>query len=294
METNNIFSAGFWENIWQQKDQYQKQKNSIAGWNNRAEEYYHNVASPSGHKRVQETLSFLNTYGLLKEKLRILDIGSGPGNFTLAFAALGHEVVALDPAEEMLGVLKEKLQEKPELQQLVTTVAADWHTLSLNEYDWLGQFDLVFASLTPGVSNPATLIKAMQASRKYVFLSLFAGERELSAINEISHQLLGEPFQKSNNDALLPFIWLYTKGYRPALHFAHWEHNLYQTADEAVYGIGKMLGTRLEITSQVEQFIREYVEKHLDDHGYFSEQRKSTAAMLLWDVNKTCLTLAGS
>jgi len=48
----------------------------------------------------------------LQPPCRILDVGAGTGRVSLPLAAAGYTVVATDPCEEMLAVLKEKAQQQ--------------------------------------------------------------------------------------------------------------------------------------------------------------------------------------
>ncbi|MCR3921331.1 MAG: methyltransferase domain-containing protein [Firmicutes bacterium] len=290
-----LFDLNFWDKIWNAVDwevgESEETEKKLAAWSRRAQEYFDNVASPSGQRRIQDTLDFLDVYNVLQPNLRILDLGCGPGNFTLAFAERGHEVVALDPVPKMIGILEEKLNERPNLKPLVTTVIADWVTVSLEDYGWQNHFDLVFVSMTPGVRNPATLTKAMAASRQNLFLSLFAGPRHLEATDTIYKKVHGAPYNNPSRDALLPLNWLYTHGYRPVVHYTHWDREHQQTIEQAVSDIKKHLAVRMQLTTQVEQLIENHVRVNASPDGIFTDRKGSTAAMLLWDIDKKCLAL---
>lgn len=297
MDTSILFDTTFWESAWHQAneaDQERKQAQKATDvWNRRAKSYDKNVNTHSGNKRVEEALSFLDGYGVLSKKLRILDLGCGPGNFTMAFAERGHEVVALDPAEEMVATLEKKLLQRPDLQPLVKTVVADWIPLVIGDYGWENHFDLVFASMTPGVQDVATLEKVMQVSRQYVYLSRFSGSRTQPSVRAIWEHFHDRPYYSQSLDILFPLNWLYAAAYQPAMHFARWERQHAQPAAEAVEEIRNVLSLRMDITEKEEQVIAAYVDGHVGGDGLFRETKGATSAMLLWHVEKKVLTRLG-
>ncbi|MCW3490106.1 class I SAM-dependent methyltransferase [Dethiobacter alkaliphilus] len=297
MDTTTLFDSSFWESAWNEAieaDQERKRaKKSVDVWNRRAKNYDKNVDTDSGNRRVEEALAFLDTYGVMSEKLRILDLGCGPGNFTMAFAERGHQVVALDPAEEMLTILREKLAKRPDLEPLVKTVGDDWIPLVPQEYGWDNNFDLVFASMTPGVQDVTTLEKVMQVSGGYVYLSRFSGPRIHPSVQAVWEHFNDKPYYSQSLDILFPLNWLYAEGYKPAMHFARWERQHEQPAQEALEEMRNVLSLRMDIDRQVEQVMAQYVEAHSDENGLLSETKGATSAMLLWHVDKRVLTKGG-
>lgn len=297
METSVLFDASYWEAAWHEANRQDRErageKKAIDVWNRRAASYDKNADSVSGTARIREALAFLGSYGVLQRKLKILDLGSGPGNFTLALAERGHHVTALDPAGKMLQAIEEKLEMRPDLKPLISTVHADWIPLSLDDYNWSGYFDLVFASMTPGVRDVATLEKAMKASGQYVYLSRFAGARTQSSVEAVWSIFHGSPYTSRSLDILFPLNWLYAKGYRPALHFARWEREHSQNVEEAVDEIMNILALRMDTDKRVEAAVRRYIISGADENGMFTEVKGATSAMLLWDVGGKVMTRLG-
>jgi ubiquinone/menaquinone biosynthesis C-methylase UbiE len=71
-----------------------------------------------------------------KEKLRILDIGTGPGFFTINLSALGHDVTGIDVSREMVVVAKENAEEQG--------VKCDFKVMNANQIEYPDNtFDLI-------------------------------------------------------------------------------------------------------------------------------------------------------
>ncbi len=222
---------------------------------------------------------------MLDKELRILDIGCGPGHFTVELARRGHIVHALDPAENMLGMLGTKITGQPELEARINPVHADWKQLELRDLGWEGHFDLVFASMTPGIHDVNTLIKAMRASVGLVYLSRFSGPRLMPSLDAVWQTLYGTSYYSRSMDIFFPLNWLYTSGYRPAVRYNGWEREHRQTREEAVQEVLDILSTRTEINRQVEEAVHARVAEVVQN-GLVVEKKGATAAMLLWRTDK--------
>jgi SAM-dependent methyltransferase len=285
-----VFTIEFWEKAWQDAAAgdaaVEIERSAAEVWNRRAASY----EADTGQERVKEALAFLDNYGVLEGRLKVLDLGCGPGAFTEAFAERGHQVVALDPAEKMLEKLEARLAARPELKPLVRPVLADWVPLRLEEYGWDGYFDLVFASMTPAVRDAAMLRKTMQAAAGCVYLSRFAGPRLQPSVDAVWQKFSGRQYYRQSLDIYYVLNWLYAGGWRPVAHYSRWEREHRQPVGEAVATILDVLAMRLEVDGRVAAAVEEYVAARSQD-GYFAERKGATSGMLLWDVGKKILPL---
>ncbi|MDC7219277.1 MAG: methyltransferase domain-containing protein [Spirochaetales bacterium] len=66
--------------------------------------------TPSGKFEMEQTLSFI--LPLLKSSDRILDLGGGPGRYTVALAELGYKVNLADLSEELLVEARKRIAER--------------------------------------------------------------------------------------------------------------------------------------------------------------------------------------
>ena len=91
--------------------------------------------------------------------LRILDIGGGLGQLSVALAKLGHQVVYNDISQQMLAAAK-KLAEEEGVLDKITWYQQPYQTL---KDAGLGQFDLVMShALIEWLSEPELLIADLQ------------------------------------------------------------------------------------------------------------------------------------
>ena len=73
-----------------------------------------------------------------KQKLRILDIGTGPGFFTIILTSLGHKVTGIDVTPNMLSAAKENAS--------LHNIECDFRLMNANNLDFPdGEFDLVIS-----------------------------------------------------------------------------------------------------------------------------------------------------
>ncbi|MCQ2452736.1 MAG: class I SAM-dependent methyltransferase, partial [Oscillospiraceae bacterium] len=71
-------------------------------WTERAHSYSRQNIAEMNDWRREAWRSLILKYAPEKDRLRILDIGTGPGFFAINLALAGHEVTAVDVTEHML------------------------------------------------------------------------------------------------------------------------------------------------------------------------------------------------
>ncbi len=294
---SEIFDPQFWEDKWKKAarlGEKRSNKEKIEKWNERADNFNINVSTPSGQVRIQETIKFLEEYGALEKAPEatkyILDIGCGPGHYAIEFARRGYRVYALDPAEKMIEKLKEKMsQERAEVCERITPMVEDWLELDIYEQGFSKIFDLVFSSMSPATQDVNNLKKAIECSKKYCYISAFAGSPFRKSITTLLERHLGEE-KTLHLDIFYPLNWLYSSGYKPVLCFNDWNRLHRQPKEEAKAEIKKMLEMFIEVDEKIDKDIEEYVETH-EEEGYLTEEKGATSGMILFDVNGECCNL---
>lgn len=256
---------------------------NTSSWNKRAENYAKNSADEKYREMQNKVFQFLEFYGVKLSELKILDLGCGPGNYTIPLAEKAAEVWALDPASSMLDILEARAKAR-KLNNIIY-VNKGWEEICLNAEGWVGKFDLVFASMTPGINNPETLEKAMRASRNYCYLSHFAGERR-NNLQEILWPRLSAtaiPWANQSMDIIYPLNYLYALGYFPALSFinSHWVHN--ETTIKTTEKLLDWLSGFIDITVEIQEKVLAFVQEQ-EKEGLVREVGEANTGMIMWTV----------
>lgn len=283
---DKVRQAEFWEELWNKSDPQGKQPidrdKSIAMWNNRARRFAQNTANNQDNiARRELVFRFLADCGVELEGATVLDIGSGPGNYALPMAKVAKEVVVLDPAPNMLEIVK-KRAEASGLSN-ISYISTPWEDIDLDALRWRGKFDLVFASVVPGVKDVPTLAKMIAASRKYCYLSKFAGERKNNIQHKIWQRLMGKSRNLHSMDVFLPWNLLYTWGYFPNTRFvaSNWENQ--EPVDLMEQRMCDWFARFDDLPANYRQVIREVLEEEALD-GMVKEEVKSHLGLMVWHV----------
>lgn len=284
----NLLSPGFWDQEWERF----RQRNAIAGqkkkpaheyWNMRAENFARaTIESSSNRERVAQVFSFLNYFDILRPGISILDIGSGPGSFSIPFAEMGFDVVALDPAEKMLELLQRNIPAG--LPGKIETVNALWEDFDVTREGLEGKFDLVFASMCPGIHTLQSIEKMLLCSRNWCYISAFSGSRKYPLHDQIFNRLFNENYRNWFNDIIFPFNLVYSLGYQPAIRFLNTKSKVSQPALVFKDEIMEIINGRSPITPEIESIIDRVIAEH-SDNGLLEQQVLSVVGMMTW--NKT-------
>ncbi len=214
----------------------------------------------------------------------MLDIGAGPGNFALPMAARVRQVTALEPAEGMVRILRRRRQARGSSNLRVVRRA--WGEVELERERWVGAFDLVFASMSPGVDGPEALEKMNRASRRFCYLSGWSGELWGPwglARRELWPLLFGEPQGPYPHDVLYVFGLLYARGFRPELRFRWRQNSRDLEAEEAERELGLLFERYTPLTEAVRRRIGRYVRERTLE-GRFRQEAAQCQGLLLWEA----------
>lgn len=255
-------------------------------WNRRAQSYAQHAQSEASRARKDWVLDWLDAVGALSPGGRVLDIGAGPGGYALPLAARAAEVVALEPAEGMCAILAERIRRGGVGN--IQVVQSTWEEADLSTRGWQKTFDLVFASMSPGVSSPETLEKMLAASRGWCYLSGWSGSRWGRwglAQEELWPGIFGEALGDYPSDVLYPFGLLYALGYRPTLRFERPEVHLEMAAADAVAGLVEHFDRYVAVDTNVRRIIEDYVTRSSSGaDGLFRQDFLTCQGFMIWRV----------
>mgnify|MGYP000125132571 CR=1 FL=1 len=214
----------------------------------------------------------------------MLDIGAGPGTFALPLACRVREVVALEPAAGMTAILSRRIRRRG-LSNL-RVVERSWQDIEPQAEDWTASFDLVLASMSPGLSGPEDLENMVRASRRFCYLSGWSGTlwgRWGRARGELWPRLFDEPAGGYPNDILYPFGLLYALGFRPELRFRWVDIELDLTAAEAREELRRFFERYAAPSTRLRRRIAAYVRKY-SRSGRFRQSSRQCQGFMLWEV----------
>jgi ubiquinone/menaquinone biosynthesis C-methylase UbiE len=186
---------------------------------------------------------------------RVLDIGAGPGTLAIPFAQKAAHVTAVEPAEGMCSVMREKMAEFG--TKNISIVQKRWEDVDV-EKDLEPPYDVVIASFSLGMPDIRAAIEKMtQASSRYVYLYHFAGETSWDRQwQELWPRLHGRAYQPGPKCDVLYNV-LYQMGIYPHIRTFRLEHNQrYSTLDEAVAALAPQAQAE---TGEQRAILREYL-----------------------------------
>jgi predicted O-methyltransferase YrrM len=290
--TNPTEDPSFWARSWVQaaerspvarRDRYSPTE-EVEHWNRRAESYAQRSGSPASRSHRASLLRWLASRGALRAGYRVLDIGAGPGAFALPMAARVREVTALEPASAMAAILEKKRAARG--LRNIRLVGKGWQQVDPDREGWAGRFDLVFASMSPGIDGPQALARMNRASRRFCFLSGWSGPLWGMwglARCELWPRLFGEQAGNYPNDILFPFGLLYASGLRPELRFQWRESRQDLPQTQAEEELRRLFARYASLTPRVRRVIADYVRERTRS-GRFRQVYRLCQGFLFWEL----------
>ncbi|NLW91325.1 MAG: class I SAM-dependent methyltransferase [Syntrophomonadaceae bacterium] len=278
-----LTSASEWNKMWQE---FRTANATVSGkkndqgefWDRRADSFANNTIKSRDTSRVDRVFGFLRGHGALDQNIRILDIGSGPGSFAIPFATLGNQVTALDPSRRMLDLFAQSVPDH--LKDNIETIEGIWEDIDPVSRGWTGCYDLVFASMCPGINEQSLIEKMMICSRQWCYISAFSGPRHFEVYDEIFQTVAGHPYPNHFNDIIFHFNLIYALGYKPVIQFVESSFVQKETVENIQKEVYRLLP---EATGKSESVIEEVIARHTID-GEVHQQVSSTVGMMLWRV----------
>jgi len=250
-------------------------------WNKRSVSYARNMEQDRRQKKTDQILEFLDECGFEPDGAKVLDIGCGPGTLSLPLSRMGADVTSLDISSGMLDRLKDSVKQE---SLPINIIECSWWTADIDEFGFRNEFDLVIASMTPGIKDAENFDRMMTCSKKFCYYSNFLRREEDKAYRDIRSSILGESSENNMNGGMnFPFMYLYLAGYRPSVKINHaeWkeEASWQETADRAIDFIGR----GRDFDDETKQKIMDYYQNAATDGMYLSESDVYTG-MMVWEV----------
>lgn len=249
-------------------------------WNKRSLSYARNMEKDRRQKKTDDILGFLDECGFDHEGARVLDIGCGPGTLSLPLSKLGADVTALDISSGMLDRLKDAVKQE---SLPIDIIECSWWTADIDELGFRNEFDLVIASMTPGIRDGENFDRMMACSKKLCYYSNFLRRGEDKAYSEIRSSILGERSENNMNGLTFPFMYLYLSGYRPSVRISHLERKEETSWEEAADRAIDFIGRGSDLDDGTKERIMAYYQNASVD-GIYSSESDSYTGMMVWEV----------
>jgi len=286
MTLQQMRQVQFWEKLWELSDPTREKRkelreSSIRHWKKRAQSFAHNTENERNESRRQAVFKFLKDCGVELKGATILDIGAGPGNYAVPMAREAKEVVALDPAVAMLEIIRERAAR--EGLDNISYCSEPWEEVDLDRLGWRRKFDLVFASVSPGVRDVSDLKRMMEASRGYCYLSKFAGQRRNNIQDKIWERLFEQPRINDSMELYLPWNLLYSLGYYPDTKFIPSSWFNVEPIEQVEQRMVNWFANFKGLPPNYRETVRRVLEEEAVD-GMVREEVETTFGLMVWKV----------
>jgi SAM-dependent methyltransferase len=227
-------------------------------------------------------LNLLSSKNMLTSDTTALDVGCGTGVYSIALASRIKTVAGVDIAPTMIAYGRERV-EALNLSN-VTFSVLDWEKADIDSLGFRGKFDLVFAHMTPAVSDFSSFDKMHLCSRAYCAMAKPA--RRQNAVQEAVHALVGIDENNSGHpdDSIIhAFSYLWLRGCSPEITYRteHW-HSVKTVEDAADWYINRSK-LQKDLTSGEEQAVRAYLHS-ISENGMVTETTSTTIITMLWHI----------
>ncbi|WP_371378482.1 class I SAM-dependent methyltransferase [Sporomusa aerivorans] len=279
----------FWTDAWQEVRETSSQAPSYGNkegwqqfWNTYAE--LHALRNRQSRSIYNAVVDGLIADGVISAFSEVLDIGCGPGTYTLPLATKARHVTGLDTAGQMLAMLRsESIHEG--LTCRLTPRQGDWL-----DFPSEPAYDVVFAANTAAINDYDSLMKMNDVSRGVCCLIGFAGTYHIKVRTLLWEHLMGTPPEHAAFDIQYPFNILYQERYLPNIKFYSYRERYRETLAymiEYYTSYFKLFGLEgPEITAKITEFL---ANRAVED--YCTELINTTIGVLWWRADRKTAAL---
>lgn len=248
-------------------------------WDMRAEEFNNNVFPKQGNQKNSTIVDLLLSKGMLDKNMEVLDIGCGPGKYSIEFSRVAKKVTGIDISPKMISFANENSKK-------IGATNADfmlmpWGQLDLDKQKWTKKYDLVFASNCPGINSSENLMKMVKASKGYCFLSCFANRTD-NIKDEFNRVVLGQSTNsRGNNKIYYIFNILWQLGFYPEICYQDFKWENEWTLEKAIRVCSLQFGKNIEDGTLLKKKGEKYLAGEVKN-GIIKESISSKVAWIYW------------
>lgn len=226
-------------------------------------------------------LMLLKKENMLKSGGSSLDIGCGTGKYSFALSDSFKDLVGFDISPEMLKVAKEKATELN--KNNIDFICSQWQSIDIEEAGYKNKFDLVFAHMTPAISNASTFEKMTEASKGFCAMS--KPTRRIDPIlDRIMDALEVKAFKGGADEEIIyAFELLWAKGYCPKFDYENQIWRTQKSISQATDMYIKRIKQYKNISEDEEKQIFDIV-KSFEANGQINEEINTLITTMYWKV----------
>ncbi|AKN32789.1 cyclopropane-fatty-acyl-phospholipid synthase [Clostridium carboxidivorans P7] len=247
-------------------------------WDLRAEEF-NKIINNNDKEENMELVKFLTSKHILNKDSSILDVGCGVGKHSLQFSKYAKNIIGIDISSKMIEYAIQNMKDMSidNIEYKVET----WQSLNLDDYNWRKKFDLVFASMTPAINSKDTLLKMIEASKRYCFMSGFVYRND-NIKNQLREKILGKDKsynKKFENNIYYAFNILWNMGIHAEIQYKSVQWNKEWDLSKAIE-VYTLQFEDLGIENS-KDIIKSYLES-ISDNGKIKDSVNAKVAWMLW------------
>lgn len=243
-------------------------------WDYIAERYL--VNSISNEKAYRSIIAFLGTESCFMKGDSVLDIGCGPGTYTLLFAEEACAVAALDTSRGMLTALMAEAARRK--LHNIRAIPSSWE-----DYQPEDRYGLVFSGMSPAIHDERTLLKMEQYASRGCCVVTYGEAFEYPAIKDLWGLLVGEYRPSNAYLHVYPHGVLQQKGRNPVTRMFSIDHRRRGPINEIVSQYTKYFSIFTAMDEKKAGVIRQYFDERSQD-SFFEDVTQLDIAAICWKV----------
>ena len=264
----NIFDQQFWKDAWDKDPNTQDKRMKRAGlgkpdapgFEKWAENFNKNSFTEESQERTKRIMSWIENQTGAFKNLSILDVGAASGVFSIPFAKEGAKVTSLEPSTVLHEMLKDNAQH---YDASIKTINQSFESISASD---LNNVDFVFASMCPAVTTWEAVQKAIDIANQFVYVSLIAGPKENSIVDEVTTFLEMKPSSMTADMYYLMQL-LYCNNYTYETLIEHHTQHTEKSVEEVMQQLPSWLKeVEIEIDHQQMESIEQYLQDKYGDN----------------------------
>jgi len=298
MENNANFEN--WVNCWKESSNRtstpEDESRTAERWNKSSATFGIKRGGEKGPKRTDNVFELIKDAGFNPEGAKVLDIGCGPGRFSIPLAKEGADVTAVDIASGMLDRLRQDAREE---NLSIDVRELSWWSADIDELGFRNKFDLVLASMTPAINGVESFERMIACSRGLCYYSNFVSRGRDPAHEEIRKLLekdnVNEDEDRSRhrhshnhshgpgNGLFFPFMYLYLGGYSPDVRIVNFGHRMEMKPEDVAERAIEMMSRDRILDDGTKDLIRNYYLNASED-GVYKPKSATYTGMMVWKV----------